>query len=184
MEKRDIFSKWLLTALRSIWWYCNERLRKYRLSLTASDWVVRPHLNARIVSQSNPTWIADEEAGSRRFQYDLFRHVVIPTMTFGATSIHYSDANRPSRAKEPRARSKQISGGSFSNKLHLVCFPRSFLKSTSELASCLEFLYCFLVRLHRWQTGNRNDLLRTGAAVRRYLPASSTIAARKLARLR
>lgn len=50
-----------------------------------------------------------------------------------------------------------ISGDSFSNKLHLVCFPRSFLKSTSELASCLEFLYCFLVRLHRWQTGNQND---------------------------
>lgn len=47
---------------------------------------------------------------------------------------------------------KPISGGSFSNKLHLVCFPRSFLKSTSEPASCLEFLYCFLVRLHRWQT--------------------------------
>jgi len=52
---------------------------------------------------------------------------------------------------------KPISGGSFSNKLHLVCFPRSFLKSTSEPASCLEFLYCFLVRLHRWQTGNEND---------------------------
>lgn len=31
----------------------------------------------------------------------------------------------------------------FSNKLHLVRFPWSFLISTSELASCLEFLYCF-----------------------------------------
>jgi len=74
------------------------------------------------------------------------------------TESPYFDVNRLSIRKT--ARLKPISGGSFSNKLHLVCFLRSFLKSTSEPVSCLEFLYCFLVRLHRWQTGNENDFLR------------------------
>lgn len=42
--------------------------------------------------------------------------------------------------------------------MHLVCFPGSYLKSTSEFASCLEFLYCFLVRLHRWvYSSNEKD---------------------------